>query len=913
MNRLLFLLCLIGNILWFIPFSQGQAVYPLTGHPRLFFLSSDEAVLKSKLNSTPDLNKVHNLILSESDNMLSLPVQQRVLTGRRLLSVSREAIRRICFLSYAYRMTGDAKYASRAETEILGMAAFPDWNPSHFLDVAEMTLALAIGYDWLYNYLGPASRATIASAIKLKGIEETTGSKSNQWWMTSDNNWNQVCNAGISAGVAVVYNEDPAYYQPLIDRAVNSVKIPMGVYKYNGAYPEGMGYWDYGTTFNILFIDMLQRMWGTDRNLLETEGFLNTVSFVTHMQGNATKQMSGGNLKSINPPPFNFADCGTGIGILPGMFWLASRSPDQTILYNELKKLVFMTDNNQSGLTNNRLLPFLLIWSLNLSLTNLPAPSETAYIAQGKSAVAAMRTGWESNDIYLALKGGTPSGNHAHMDIGSFVMDAMDVRWAMDFGSSDYNTLENNGVDLWNMSQNSERWDVFRYNNLAHNTLTFNGNKQLVSGNSTIDNPINTIDLKSVEVNLTSLYQNEVNSCRRTASIVSGRYAEIKDDITAGTGTLIVRWNLLTHAVPQKVSEKIIRLTQSTKTLYLVFDGTNNVKARTWSTKPPTSYEEQNSDTYFAGFEYSIPPGAAQTITVKLIPAGDPLLDGLDLSASGQVLNEDFESFNSGSLSSGFVTWKMNPASNGNMKAILGEVVTNPFKSGINTSDKVLRVKRQDDSEYITPSNAGAVTYRGAQAYGYDLRVNPNSVIEFKYYKDAPGKVGIRIYDGNGNMLLVDFTDPYEITYGYTTAQWRTAQFEAGKLDLSKFNYTASGYLLISPERNGTESYQEKELTLYVDDVKMLPLSTNASVKLKNNLNFSAFYDPQSERICVINLPENTRFVRLYDITGRVINEVLVSGNTALIEAGKSSSTIVVVQALNSDGLRKSLKVFLNR
>ena len=185
--------------------SAGQTTYPLSGHPRLFFLSEDVPVLQGKLNGTPELNQLHNLVVAECDKMLSLPVQQRILTGVRLLSVSREAIRRVAYLSYAFRMTGDTRYAARAETEMLAMAAFSDWNPSHFLDVGEMTLALAIGYDWLYSYLSPQSRSTIATAIKAKGIEQTTGAKSSQWWMTSDNNWNQVCNAGISAGVAAVY------------------------------------------------------------------------------------------------------------------------------------------------------------------------------------------------------------------------------------------------------------------------------------------------------------------------------------------------------------------------------------------------------------------------------------------------------------------------------------------------------------------------------------------------------------------------------------------------------------------------------------------------------------------------------------------------------------------------------------
>jgi oligo-alginate lyase len=912
LKKSIFIFSLVGYFISGIRVTNGQSAYPLTGHPRLFFLTSDEAALKEKLKNIADLNKVHSLILSECDKMLTLPVQQRILTGKRLLTVSREAIRRICFLSYAWRMTGDSRYASRAETEMLAMAAFSDWNPSHFLDVAEMTLALAIGYDWLYTYLPTASRTTIANAIKNKGIEETTGANANQSWMKSDNNWNQVCNAGISAGAAAVYDENPAYYQPLIDRAVTSVKIPMEVYKYNGAYPEGMGYWDYGTTFNILLIDLLQRMWGTDRNLLATEGFLKTVGFVNHMQGNATKLLSGGTLKSVNPQPFNFADCGTGIGVLPAMFWLAARSGDETFLFNEMKKLSFSLTESVSGLTGNRLLPFLLIWSLPLSLGNIPVPVENTYIAQGKSAVAALRTGWGPNDIYLAVKGGTPSSNHAHMDIGSFVMEAMDVRWAMDFGSSDYNTLETNGVDLWNMSQTSERWDVFRYNNMAHNTLTFNGNKQLVGGNCTVENLVNTSDRMSVEMNLRPLYFNDVTYYRRTASIVSGRFVEIRDEIQSGAKELTVRWNLLTQATPAKVSNKIIRLSQSTKNMFLVFEGTDSVSAKAWSTRPSTSYEEKNSDTFFAGFEFRVPANASRIITVKMVPEGDDLLNGLNLEIAGNPLNETFEIFETGSLFGGFVSWKTNPASNGTYKAVLAEVVANPFKTGINTSNQVLKIIRQDESQAITATNASLVTYRGVQAWGYDLRISPISVVEFKYYKNAPGKLGVRIYDGNGNMVLVDFTDPYENTFGYSTAQWRTAQFDIGKTDLSKFSFTPSGYLLISPERNSTESYQEKELTLYVDDVKLIPLPT-ASREIKREAGkMTAFFDPQSGRICVNRLPHNTHIVRLYDISGRLIHEVHVSGDNALLEANRSAANVFIIQSITLKGTAETVKVVRN-
>ena len=90
-------------------------------------------------------------ILNVADKMLLLKPLKRELTGRRLLYVSSIYTKRILYLSYSYLVTKDDKYLLKAEEEMLAASAFSDWNPSHFLDVAEMTTALAIGYDWLYS------------------------------------------------------------------------------------------------------------------------------------------------------------------------------------------------------------------------------------------------------------------------------------------------------------------------------------------------------------------------------------------------------------------------------------------------------------------------------------------------------------------------------------------------------------------------------------------------------------------------------------------------------------------------------------------------------------------------------------------------------------------------------------------
>ncbi len=90
-------------------------------------------------------------IVRQADALLDVEPITRTLQGRRLLGQSRSCVKRVLTLAMAYHLTGDQKYAARGEKEMLAVAAFTDWNPSHFLDVAEMTFALAIGYDWLFH------------------------------------------------------------------------------------------------------------------------------------------------------------------------------------------------------------------------------------------------------------------------------------------------------------------------------------------------------------------------------------------------------------------------------------------------------------------------------------------------------------------------------------------------------------------------------------------------------------------------------------------------------------------------------------------------------------------------------------------------------------------------------------------
>ena len=88
---------------------------------------------------------LYTALQRQADQTLDRPTVVHRLIGPRLLDQSRLCLERVYALALVYRISGETRYLTRAVTELRAAAAFPDWNPSHLLDVAEMTHAFAIG------------------------------------------------------------------------------------------------------------------------------------------------------------------------------------------------------------------------------------------------------------------------------------------------------------------------------------------------------------------------------------------------------------------------------------------------------------------------------------------------------------------------------------------------------------------------------------------------------------------------------------------------------------------------------------------------------------------------------------------------------------------------------------------------
>jgi hypothetical protein len=114
--------------------------------------------------------------------------------------------------------------------------------------------------------------------------------------------------------------------------------------------------------------------------------------------------------------------------------------------------------------------------------------------------------------LEASLKGGSPSTNHGHMDVGSFVLDMLGERWAIDLDPQSYHSLESKGIDLWNRKQDRRRWTVFRLNNHSQKNLSVNGQLQKLYGKA----PIVEIKSKGREpyavIDMSEVYKGQLES-----------------------------------------------------------------------------------------------------------------------------------------------------------------------------------------------------------------------------------------------------------------------------------------------------------------------------------------------------------------------------------------------------------------
>jgi hypothetical protein len=748
------------------PLAETYNYSKIANHPRLLLNKEDEQALKKSIGAVPEFKKIDAFIIESADKFISQEPLFFEKKGKRLLAVSRKAFTRLYYWSYAYRVTKDKKYLDRAEKEMLALCAFESWNPSHFLDTGELCMGLAIAYDWMYADLQESTKQIVRKAIVEKAFKPSY-LKENNFFIESSGNWNSVCNAGLVFGALAIMEDEKTECVPIIERAMKSNLLPLAAYAPDGNYPEGPGYWNYGTSFQVMLIAALESALGSDNGLSKSPGFMKTANYM---------QFSAGNSGSL----FNYSDCGERQVASATLFWFAEKTKNTSLISKEMELIndgfYTVAENSDS----ERILPNALVFGKNLNLSKLDLPTQKIYVGNGTTPVALVRTEWKgTSGKYLGIKGGSAGDGHSHMDQGTFVYDVDGMRWAMDFGLQSYITLESKGVDIWKSKQESERWDVFKYNNFNHNTLSINNQKHNAIGKATIIESFEKDKELGAKFDLTAALNlnNEVKIATRKAVIIDNSYLKIEDFVETNANPVDLRWNMVTRATAKIMDKNTIKLSQKGKVMLLKFTSQipftlvlrpsvdpSKIKAE-FKEGNYGDYNQINTGTAMIGFDAKIPANTKANFTVTFTEQKQELklkpnvivLDSPDPS-TGSEGNQTYSDISPIQITdSGDVTPTETPDWTPYGKITVDKALGKTFRFRINA--KAINSEGISDAG-IDRSNNGNLGVRGGENTGIEKNEGYLLGLDLSEFNSSTTfkltKIGLTLFDATESCVMIN-------------------------------------------------------------------------------------------------------------------------------------------------------------
>ena len=491
------------------------------GHPRLML--NDEALmfLKAGFPEDPAMQKCWADVQADADRCLAKQPLVYNKVGPRLLHVSRDCLHRVYALALAYRWTGEERYAAKVRENLLEVCAFKDWNPSHFLDTAEMSNAVGVGYDWLYDYLNADDRRTIVAGLIENGLKPGLEAyDKGGGWTKIDHNWNQVCNGGLIVGALAIADIEPSYAERIVPAAIKSLPLALKTYGPDGAWGEGPGYWHYATRYTAYGLTALQTALGTTFGLLDIDGLSKAGYFPVHTTGPTGLYL-------------NFADVGErrARGPMACMFWLARTFHNPLYAYAEHEIIAERAATAEH-----------LVWYSACPPARAARKQRDKYFG-GPVEVAVLRSAWDDpNALFVGIKAGYNQVNHGHLDLGNFELDALGVRWVRDLGADNYNL-----PGYWDKGRGGKRWSYYRLNSASHSVPMPDGRSQDPLAESSFAKVETNSDRPFAVVDLTEAYAEFAKSVRRGVTLVDRKALLVRDEFEL-KGPCDITWGITTDA-----------------------------------------------------------------------------------------------------------------------------------------------------------------------------------------------------------------------------------------------------------------------------------------------------------------------------------------------------------------------------
>lgn len=424
-------------------------------------------------------------------------------------------------LAAAVRIWPEARFRTALRERTLAGCRFETWGRQGKKgELADMDLAaghmmvgVSIAYDWGRDIFTPEEKAFIRDTMTKRVhrmLEALYGAAFWADWYSQNHNHISVAGLGL-AGLAFL-EEIPEAPEWLAGAVLNFQRAVVAIAPDGSSY-EGVGYWGYGRTAMIEFIEGV-------KNVADTASLYNAPS----LQNAAAFRVA------CSTPGFN--------GVL---MWADSRGSDvsgpQHLLVRfasqyHLESAQYVAEHIDSApMAGSWSLPWLVLW-YNPSLPATPS-RELDYYAPIMD-MATTRSGWGEGDYLLSLKSGINRYHHTHLDAGSL---------SFNFGGTWLLMAPGYGLGLGKpkfFDMNGGRWDYFSASSESHSTLRIGGKLQRYDkeARGTIDHFLSSPSVFWTEVNLREAYEN-VQAVRRRVLHQRGDYILVLDEVSTSEPTSV--------------------------------------------------------------------------------------------------------------------------------------------------------------------------------------------------------------------------------------------------------------------------------------------------------------------------------------------------------------------------------------
>ncbi|MEX0774536.1 MAG: hypothetical protein WD042_02355 [Phycisphaeraceae bacterium] len=433
-------------------------------HPRLYLRPSHIDRL-STLVDGPLLAAASQAVVNLADQFLD-DATIEVAPGSHNAHLIRARINqtRVLTLLVRYRQTGDRRYRDAALADVTRMGAWSHWSwiawrkgqdePQAQFDLSygENAATLALAFDWLAAELTDAQRDELLAIARRWVVpvflyHSDPQHPATQWFARADSNWNTVC-AGGAGLVALAMHEHLPEADLMLQRVEQSIAPYFALLDdTQGAWPEGIGYWNYGMRYGLMYLLSHEAATGQAHPVFGRPGIRQTLRFPLEFCPHG-RPCSFGDVNRFEPLPFHYA--------------LAMRLDEPALipLLDELPRGDYAHQHWPNAAE------LLLLHPRHLMTTGA-APAPVAPFVRhyrGQDWVV-LADRWPRPEMYLAIRGGTTEGPHAQLDLLSFQCAVCDELLLLNVPNLEY-------LDT---TFSSRRGSLYEVRPDSKNTLLING------------------------------------------------------------------------------------------------------------------------------------------------------------------------------------------------------------------------------------------------------------------------------------------------------------------------------------------------------------------------------------------------------------------------------------------------------